>query len=349
MIDKVDNIGFYTLTTARIERVRKALEAVNTPNFDYRELRNIAPLWRTETLITTLCNFKCSYCRGETSWFNGGHVPVEKIKFIIDTFANEYVEFMRFSGGEPTIHPNFINILRYARLKRYPNGSRLKVAISSNGSASRDIYEKCVNEDLVYDWSISLDGCCAEDIELIAGRSNVGDKVLSNLKFLCDSGVYVTVGIVLTETNISSAMKTIKLAYDIGVSDIRIISSAQWNKLLIECIDIPQYILDKYPILRYRINNIKNGINVRGIKDTDFQHCNLLVDDTIITYGNNKIYQLPCIIAAREGISPIAELDKDFRQKSILWAKNINVHKIKICRDNCLDVCIDYMNAIEAS
>jgi len=103
---------------------------------------------------------------------------------------------------------------------------------------------------------------------------------------------------------------------------------------------LDKYLLDKYPILKYRINNFKNGVNVRGMKSTDFNHCALVLDDSVIA-GK---YHFSCVINMREGGKPIGEVGPNMRKERKEWFDNHDTYKDEICKRNCLDVCVFYNN-----
>lgn len=99
-------------------------------------------------------------------------------------------------------------------------------------------------------------------------------------------------------------------------------------------------IIEKHKILKYRINNIRNNRNVRGIKESDCDKCYLCLDDMAIL-GD---YHFPCIIYMREQGEPVGKIIENIRQDRFKWFINHNTHKDEICKKNCLDVCIDYNN-----
>ena len=127
-------------------------------------------------------------------------------------------------------------------------------------------------------------------------------------------------------------------ADELGVSDIRVIPSAQYNKALEQLADLPEDVLDKYPILKYRIANIQNNVPTRGLKETDCQKCWLGLDDMAVAGG----YHFPCIIHLREGGDPIGKVTSNIRQDRLNWIKQHNALKDPICSKNCLDVCRQY-------
>jgi len=319
---QLEEIGFYTLSDNRVKHTSENSQ-----------------MQRCEMIITEYCNFKCPYCRGLKSYIYGNRkikqLSLEEIKKNIDYWCEDKpLKNIRFSGGEPTLHPNIIDIVKYCKYKKIE-----RIAISTNGSNNVKLYLDLI-EAGCNDLSISLDASCASDGDMLAGNiPESWNKVIKNISILSQL-TYVTVGIVLLPENIDRTIDTIKLAYSLKVSDIRIISAAQWNQPIPRLNEIPKNIIDKYPILRYRVKHFKEGRNVRGIRKNDYHHCALLLDDSIIA-GD---YHFPCIIYMREGGNPIGKVSVNMRQERKKWFDNHNTFKDPICRNNCLDVCIDYNN-----
>jgi len=103
---------------------------------------------------------------------------------------------------------------------------------------------------------------------------------------------------------------------------------------------IDESILKKHPILKYRLENIANNIDVRGIKETDSHQCALVLDDSVIAGS----FHYPCVINMREGGDPIGKVGPNMRKEREEWFKNTDTHKNPICKKSCLDVCISYNN-----
>lgn len=134
---------------------------------------------------------------------------------------------------------------------------------------------------------------------------------------------------------------TIIFAHNLGVSDIRLISTAQWNDpAIFNELDLPEELLLAHPIMAYRLNNFKSGRNVRGMEPGDFSRCALALDD-IIAKGK---YHYKCVIHMREGGEPIGEIGPNVRKEREEFFQNHNTMLDPVCKKNCLDVCIDYNN-----
>jgi molybdenum cofactor biosynthesis enzyme MoaA len=307
---KLDDIGFYTLSEERA-----------------KNLSNKSPIYRTEIIITPRCNFSCSYCRGPRSDWNK-ELSFEEVKRVVDIWTKDGLKNIRFSGGEPTVHPHLLDIIKYTKSKNVE-----RIAISTNGSAKTEFYQELVDAG-VNDFSISLDACCTSFGDQMAGVKGQFNCIVENIRYLSEI-TYVTVGVVLTEENVSELNKIVEFAHKLGVADIRIISAAQYNAILEGVKDIRDEILDCHPILKYRVENIRNGLNVRGIKKGDCHKCYLIKDDDVV--AGNKSF--PCVIYMREHGDPICEVSENMREKRIKWFEKHNSYEDKICRENCLDVC----------
>jgi len=316
---KLENIGFYTLEDKRAEG-----------------LSLTSPLWRCELLLTDRCNFKCPYCRG-LGKDSEVEQTFESAKHIVDLWCDEGLKNVRFSGGEPTTWKWLNDLVSHARKRGVE-----RIAVSTNGSKPFAEYERLL-ESGVNDFSISLDACCASTGDMMAGGiRGAWQRVVGNIRKIAQE-TYVTAGVVLTESNIAEAEKTIEFAYNLGVDDIRIISAAQWNnKEVFTKLKIKDEILIKCKILKYRVGNFKSDRNVRGITECDNNKCPLVIDDMAIK--GNKHY--PCIIHLREGGAPIGVVGRNMRQERYDYYLKHDTFKDEICRNNCLDVCVDYNNKV---
>jgi len=309
----LDKIGFYTLTN---ERAKTASEKT--------------PLSRCEIVLTNKCNFNCPYCRH----IGGEDLEIKTAVKIINFALENKTKAIRFSGGEPTLYKDL------GKLISLVSGKIERIAISTNGSSNLSFYKNLIKMG-VNDFSISLDACCAEDNKKMTGNKNIWEIVISNIKELSKEN-YVTVGTVLTNDNIRKINEIVKFASDLGVADVRIIPAAQYDNTL-NSLSISKEILDKHPILKYRVNNIINGRKLRGLSKCDSHKCGLVLDDLAIM-GD---YHYPCIIYMRENGKPVGKVDKETRKQRKIWYDNHDTFEDEICKKNCLDVCIDYNNLYE--
>jgi cyclic pyranopterin phosphate synthase len=173
---------------------------------------------RCEIIITDRCNFKCPYCRGLEDKLCGD-LTIDSIKYILDIFNNK-IKNIRFSGGEPTLNKDLLKMIKYARQNNIGH-----IAISTNGSNDQELYFYLMAAG-VNDFSVSLDSCCSSTGDTMTGKTGQWKKVIDTIEFLSLIS-YITVGVVLTEQNMSELGDIIRLAHDLHVDDIRIIPAAQ--------------------------------------------------------------------------------------------------------------------------
>jgi MoaA/NifB/PqqE/SkfB family radical SAM enzyme len=313
----LNKIGFYTLTD---ERAKNA--------------NSTSPMMRCEMILTNKCNFHCPYCRGLSGDANAILSRNEIMQglwwWIVDGLKN-----VRFSGGEPLLHKDLVDAVKFCA----DNGVE-RIAVSSNGSLPTKKYDVLLDAG-VNDFSISLDACCSADGDIMAGIAGKWEKVIENIKYL-STKTYISVGIVVTNENIKHVCDTILFAHNLGVADIRVIPAAQFTRQNTKSLEnISDDVLNAHPILKYRVNRALLGHSVRGISKTDAHKCYLVLDDSVIAGKNHY----PCVIYMREMGAPIGEVGINMRYDRVDWSKNHNSYEDAICRNNCLDVCIDYNNA----
>jgi MoaA/NifB/PqqE/SkfB family radical SAM enzyme len=246
------------------------------------------------------------------------------------------LENIRFSGGEPTYHRNIVDIVQYAT-----NKGIKRVAISTNGSNKIELYDKLLAAGC-NDFSISLDAADPVTGDAMAGNIiGAWDKVARSIRYLSDK-TYVTVGVVLTPENINNFIEIVSFADSLGVADIRVIPSAQWDQPLPELADIDPVILDRHPILKYRVAKFLKGSRVRGILEEKTSKCPLVMDDSVVAGQDHY----PCVIYMREQGLPIGKVGSGMRKDRIKWYNDTDTHKDPICKKNCLDVCVDFNNKV---
>lgn len=72
------------------------------------------PAWK-ELFISDACNLKCQFCCESLRIGQGTFMPWEEIESNLKEFAAQGVRVVQFMGGEPSIHPRFIDALKLSR------------------------------------------------------------------------------------------------------------------------------------------------------------------------------------------------------------------------------------------
>ncbi|TXJ35243.1 radical SAM protein [Brachyspira pilosicoli] len=150
---------------------------------DYRD-----DLLSINLAITSYCNYQCSYCCAEMPPVNNNaaFIDYETIINVIDRFflfnKNEY--FIILTGGEPTIHPQFLDILNY--LNNTYIDKEIYLSIITNGARSveyyKNVFENTNNLKFLLRMSIHLEYAKIEHIkDIIILANQLNKNILINL------------------------------------------------------------------------------------------------------------------------------------------------------------------------
>jgi MoaA/NifB/PqqE/SkfB family radical SAM enzyme len=181
-------------------------------------------------VISDLCNQDCSFCtyRSSQGWGSEGFgedtgkgftmnpnrkIPKEKCFELIDDFAEIGVKAIQFTGGgEPSVHPDFEEIVSHA----LNNG--LQVGLVTN--ATRLLSSRTLER---LSWvRVSIDAGNRRTYETTR-RSKLWDKVLANVVTLArTSGPTVGANFVTTRENYTELLQFCVLAKTLGVRYVKI-------------------------------------------------------------------------------------------------------------------------------
>jgi len=305
--DSLETMGFHTMTDDRC-----------------RVTSITSRLARCVLVVTERCNFACPYCRSH----EGRHMPTDRAKATIRQWAGDELYAILFTGGEPTVHPDIVPLVRYAASLGVPH-----IGVATNGSATLSLYRELVDAG-VNEFNISLDTDNAADSAVLTGRSpSVWTDVVANIRALSRMA-RVTIGFVIDEHNVSRAEPIIRFAMGLGVADIRLNPAAQFSALL-PPIELDPESVAGYPNLSWRLRNGRRGVGVRGLGAGDAGRC-WLVQDEMTVSGE---WHYPCFIYMREGGRPIGRFGPGVRQSRLEWLTSHSPQDDPICRANCADCC----------
>jgi len=100
--------------------------------------------------LTRRCNLTCSHCYIDGGDARENEMPTSEFYRLLDEFADMGVWAVAFTGGEPTLHPDFANLVRHARKRG------LLVGIATNGMfLTPDLLDSLPRDGVII--SVSLD------------------------------------------------------------------------------------------------------------------------------------------------------------------------------------------------
>lgn len=116
--------------------------------------------------ITEKCNFSCSYClpNGYQGCGSQKFLSITEIQRLVTAFADLGVSKIRLTGGEPTLRPDLLEIVKVIR----QNNHIKTLALTTNGFRFPSLL-KPLRQAGVDDLNISLDSLNPETFKIITG------------------------------------------------------------------------------------------------------------------------------------------------------------------------------------
>lgn len=186
--------------------------------------------------ITNRCNQRCKYCV-----VNGGELHSELehtylIKLLNDAYAFGIQE-ITFSGGEPLLYPNFMDIVEtYSK--------KFKMNILTNGSLiDKDIAKRLceLSHKNRISVRISLDGASPEIHELFRGNGTFGSAI-EGIKNLSKYDTSVAINTVIHKNNINYLQDLLSFLKSMNVKVVRVLPLIPMGR----GVQLNQYIIDRH-------------------------------------------------------------------------------------------------------
>lgn len=131
--------------------------------------------------ITTKCNMSCAHCCYRCS-MHGMHMRREVWETAID-FAKNQEDSISIGGGEPTLHPNFWEILglclgSFEFVWLATNGSQTNTAIALAGLAKKGAIGCALSQDY---WHDEIDYRVVEAFQIVGRRGDNDGREIRNV------------------------------------------------------------------------------------------------------------------------------------------------------------------------
>lgn len=176
---------------------------------------NVAPI-TVEIDPSNLCNHRCNWCVSADS-HTGELLALDRFRSLIDELRSMDVRSIVLKGGgEPTVHPQFDDMLRHIAAAALPMG------LITNGSMPRRETPRLVLDTA--QWvRVSLDAAAADTHRLIHGTRDFA-KIIRNVERLTSSAIDTVIGLnfVAEPRNCTEILAFTALARDLGVDYVSI-------------------------------------------------------------------------------------------------------------------------------
>ncbi|XUL93901.1 mycofactocin radical SAM maturase [Streptomyces galilaeus] len=132
--------------------------------------------------LTYACNLSCSHCLSSSGRRDPRELSTAEAKAVIDELQAMQVFYVNIGGGEPTVRPDFWELLDYAC------SHQVGVKFSTNGvRITPEAAERLAANDYV-DIQISLDGATAEVNDAVRGKGSY-DMAIRAMENLSAAGM----------------------------------------------------------------------------------------------------------------------------------------------------------------
>lgn len=157
--------------------------------------------------ITRQCNLRCPHCFVEGGLRRNGELSTERILHLLDEWAEMGVFSVVITGGEPTIHPDFLCITQHAHSLGFV------VGIATNGIPLNDRLLSSIPQDDVI-ISISIDEAHGQGL----GKETDFEYVTRRLLEVRDRGFNTSIMTTTTHDNVRTLDRVIHWAIDNDIS-----------------------------------------------------------------------------------------------------------------------------------
>lgn len=173
-------------------------------------LRTHAP-YKVDVALTYGCNNQCPHCYNEVNRLAMPSLPLQHWYKVFDRIAELGIPHVILTGGEATLHPDFLEIVRYA------DQLGMVVGLNSNGRylGHAPFMKKAAGAGLNH-VQITLGSCFPEAHNTMMGADSF-DQTIRGINTALSSGVHVITNTTLMRSNIDHIPKLVEFLYELGI------------------------------------------------------------------------------------------------------------------------------------
>ncbi|WP_456421090.1 radical SAM protein, partial [Thermococcus sp.] len=167
-----------------------------------------------ELEITRACNLRCTHCIVSAGEPLPDELPTERWVSLVEEIG-DYAVRVTLTGGEPLVHPGFLDILLAAKK------AGLAVRILTNGTLVPDFIDDLQGllNPSTDEVQVSLDG--TRDVNDSIRGAGSFDRAVRGIEALVGAGIPVSVAFTVLPQNRSSAIDLYRFVARLGVSSFR--------------------------------------------------------------------------------------------------------------------------------
>lgn len=164
------------------------------------------------------CNFRCTYCPpwGENSYEVGKRLSRSELISVLRSLANAGFEVVKFTGGEPTLRRDLVEIVEhaadlFAEVRIITNGwnlDRIAPELARAGLAAVELSLDAIDEDL---------------FDKLTSSKNTLPRVLAGMRGCLDAGIDVQLNMVIMKKNFDQVGPMLDLVDSNGPMQLKLL------------------------------------------------------------------------------------------------------------------------------
>ena len=264
--------------------------------FLLRYLQNTLGFYRpyfAQWEITYRCNLKCIFCNVyKDKTYDTSELSTPESLRLLDELKKAGILFINFTGGEPFLKKDFVEILRHAKKLGF------FVTMNENGLLLKQ--HAPLIRNYVDSIHVSLDSHRPQEYEMLRGAENTFSKVLEGIQAAKEQGIHVAVNMTITKKNFDQMEEFCVFAKDLAVDVFLTIVSviptefsdtSQSEDIKVDFKQYAQRVRElkrKYPFIK------TSNSYLRFVEQGGFNNYRCLAMTTTINIKPNGAIVLPC-------------------------------------------------------
>ncbi len=239
----------------------------------YREY-NHKRIAHAKWAITSKCNMNCLHCYNKSGSLSEheSDISLKEAQTIIERLLDYGVESVTLTGGEPTVSPNFMEIVRLV----HEAGIRIKAILTNGMLIDEKMLDQFETMEIYPTWIISFDGLGVH--EWVRNIKGCEEKVKNNIALCRNRGAITTISINVNKKSLPVLDETIEYFIGVGCKSFRLLrtmESARWLEIQQKLGDNLSISVDDYAnftvdLVNKHLPDIRNGVEFGLINEIVF-------------------------------------------------------------------------------
>ena len=172
--------------------------------------------------ITGRCNYNCRHC-----FMAADNAPLmteftwEQCINLLDEVEKCGIQTISLTGGEPMLHPNFMDIVRECSKRQIT----INEVITNGSFITAEILDEFISLNCYPLFKVSFDGLTHHD--WMRGASGIEATTLEAVKLLHDKGFRVRIQMNIHKGNLDTALQTLIMFDQMGIEELRLIRTTE--------------------------------------------------------------------------------------------------------------------------